>query len=344
MATTANKTDFLVYSHTLGLSTMEGRGFYYPSDTALGKDGVIYTVSRSLEGEATARGVRVTVYDVDSEFSHTFSTYGDGPGQMLWPTAILVDRQGRVFISDEQLHRITIFDASGDFLSMWGERGSAEGQLDGPSGMAFDSDENLYVVDHLNNRVQKFTSDGRFLLAFGSEGDGDGQFNLPWGAALDSDGDVYVADWRNDRVQKLSGEGAFIASYGSTGQGDGEFRRPSGVAVDGEGYIYVSDWGNERVQVLGPDGEFIATYRGEATTSKWADDFLNTNLEEAAARAQSNLEPEMDFFDPTPHEESSHIEKYFWAPTSVKLDDEGSLYVTESNRHRVQVYRRAHNA
>ena len=80
--------------------------------------------------------------------------------------------------------------------------------------------------------------------------------------------------------------------------------------------------------------------RGEATDSKWADAFLDINVEEAKARAKSDMAPDIDFFNDDPHEESSHIEKYFWAPTSVKLDDEGRLYVTESNRHRVQIYRR----
>ena len=47
------------------------------------------------------------------------------------------------------------------------------------------------------------------------------------------------------------------------------------------------------------------------------------------------------FFNDDPHEESSHIEKYFWAPTSLKLDSEGRMYVTESNRHRVQIYDKA---
>ena len=40
----------MAYSHTIGLSTMEGRGFYYPVDTVIGKDGKLYTISRSLEG------------------------------------------------------------------------------------------------------------------------------------------------------------------------------------------------------------------------------------------------------------------------------------------------------
>ena len=42
-------------------------------------------------------------------------------------------------------------------------------------------------------------------------------------------------------------------------------------------------------------------------------------------------------FDGDPHEESSHIEKYFWGPSSVILDDD-HLYVVDSTRHRVQVF------
>ena len=102
--------------------------------------------------------------------------------------------------------------------------------------------------------------------------------------------------------------------------------------------MYIADWGNERVQIFDVDGGIIQNLRGEATDSKWAKAFLETNLEEAAARMKSNLEPEIEFFNDDPHEESSHIEKYFWAPTSVKLDSTGRMYVTDSNRHRIQIY------
>ena len=335
---TDQSTRLLEYSHTIGLSTMEGRGFYYPSDTAVGDDGRLYTVSRSLDGDI--RGVRVTIYDADSEYYGTFGSYGDGDGQFIWPAAIARDSDGNTYVADEYLNRIVVFDCSGEFLRSWGSAGKAEGALDGPSGLAVDADENVYVVDHHNNRVQRFTRDGVQLSSFGSEGAGTGQFNLPWGMAIDSKGAIFVADWGNDRVQKFSADGEFLASYGSSGHGDGQFHRPAAVAVGHEGYIYVADWGNERVQALDSSGNFVLKLRGEATDSKWADDFLRINVEEAAARAQSNLEPDIEFFSDDAHEVSSHIEKYFWAPTSVKVDGGGSLYVTESNRHRVQIYKR----
>ena len=335
---TKSQTDFLEYSHTIGLSTMEGRGFYYPVDTARGKDGRLYTANRSLEGDN--RGIRITMFDLDSEYLGTFGHYGEEDGQLVWPTAVAVDSEGQVFVSDEYLHRITGFDASGGFIDRWGVHGSEPGQLDGPAGLAFDSEDNLYVSDHQNDRVQKFTRDGQYLSGFGSTGSGNGQFDLPWGLTLAPDGDVFVADWRNGRIQRFSADGEFQAAYGSSGRGDGQFHRPASVAVDGDGYVYVADWGNERVQVLDPDGGFVTKLRGQATHSRWAEDFLRINVEEAEARAKADLEPDIDFFVDDPHEESSHIEKLFWAPTSVMLDDEGRLYVTESNRHRIQIYRR----
>ena len=336
---TKASAEFLEYFMTLGMTVMEGRGFYYPVDTAIGQDSRLYVVNRSLDN--VARGVRVTMCDIDSEYYGNFGSFGNKDGQFEWPSGGAIDSRGRVYISDEQLHRISVFDHSGAFLSQWGAHGSGEGDLDTPSGIAFDDQDNLYVSDTYNHRIQKFTTDGRFLLSFGSQGQGNGELNLPWGVTLDGNNNVYVADWGNDRIQKFSPQGDCLASYGASGIADGEFQRPSSVAVDGEGYIYVADWGNERVQVLDPQGGFVMKMRGEATLSKWAANFLSVNEEEGAARARANLDPKIEYFVDVPHEESSHIEKFFWSPVSVKLDRAGTLFVTESNRHRIQVYKRS---
>jgi sugar lactone lactonase YvrE len=333
------QTDFLTYSHTVGLCTMEGRGFMFPVDTAIGAGNRLFSVSRGVPGDT--RSIRVTTYDLESQFFGTFGGFGEGDGQFIWPSAIAIDSAGNVYVSDEHKHKINVFTGEGIYTANWGDYGEGEGQLNGPSGLAFDSEDNLLVSDHRNHRVQKFNRDGQFISAFGVEGSGSGQLSLPWGVAVDSNSDIYVADWGNNRIQKFSAEGEFLRSYGSTGHEDGQLINPSGVAVDRDGYLYVSDWGNERVQVLSKDGDFVAKLRGQATVSKWAQDFLDTNVEEAEARANSNLEPDLTPFGGDPHEESSHTEKFFWGPASVKLDAEGRLYVTESNRHRIQIYQRA---
>ena len=93
-------------------------------------------------------------------------------------------------------------------------------------------------------------------------------------------------------------------------------------------------------ELLDPHSVFVMKLRGQATLSKWAEEYLRANVEEAEARARANLDPEIEYFVADPHEESSHIEKYFWSPVAVKLDGAGTLFVTESNRHRIQLYRR----
>lgn len=330
---TTTTTQLLRYDRTLGLSVMEGRGFYYPADTVIGDNGRLYVVNRSLE--SVDRGVRVTVCDLESEYYGTFGAYGEEDGQFIWLTSGAKNSKGHIYLTDEYLHRVTAFDADGNFMQVWGAPGSEEGELDGPCGIAFDADDNLYVSDTYNNRVQKFTESGAHLASLG-----EGILSMPWGITVAPNGDVYVADWDNDRIARFNPRGEFVAAYGETGRDEGQLVKPASVAVDTDGNMYIADWGNERVQAFDADGGFLHLLRGEATLSPWAVNFLSINREEGEARSRANLELDIDFFDPDdPHEVSSHIEKYFWSPMSVKLDGKGRLFVTESNRHRIQVYR-----
>lgn len=329
----------LEYNNTLGIVAMEGRGFEYPTDTVIAKDGRLYVTNRSRDtGE---RAVRVTVLDVESEFYGTFGYFGRGDGELVSPMCAAEDNTGHIFVTDDVTHKVTAFGYDGNFVSKWGVHGSEKGELNGPSGIAFDADNNVYITDTHNHRIQKFTSTGEFIMAFGSNGSGQGQFELPWGTTVSPDGEVYVADWGNDRIQKFTAGGDFIAAYGASGLGDEKLQRPSSVAVDERGYMYVADWGNERVKVLDADGGMLQNLRGEATLSKWAALYLEVNREEGEARAKSDLEPSTDLLDADdPHTQSAHVEKLFWAPMSVKLDNAGRLFVTEGNRHRIQIYER----
>ena len=328
----------LRYKQTLGLYATEGRGFNFPVDMALSGQRTLYVLNRASTGSNIIYP-RVTMVTLESKYLGEFSGSGTGDGQMMWPVSIAMDADENLFVSDEYVHKISIFSKDGQFVRRWGEKGTGDGEFHCPSGLTFDRDGNLLVVDSVNNRIQRYTKEGKFLGGWGSEGTGDGKFNLPWGITADRSGDVYVADWRNDRIQKFDSQGKHLASLGSPGRGDGEFNRPTWVAVDQRGNIYVTDWGNERVQVLGPDGSFLAKYRGEAEVSPWAQEYLRNNEEEREAREQSDLEPPIELQpDNYLRNESANIEKLFWAPISVKVDAQGSVYVVENCRHRIQVY------
>ena len=58
---------------------------------------------------------------------------------------------------------------------------------------------------------------------------------------------------------------------------------------------------------------------------------------------KADREAQLDFAQNPPafasaRDESGTIEKFFWAPTSVKLDDEGRIYIADTCRYRIQVY------
>jgi DNA-binding transcriptional regulator/RsmH inhibitor MraZ len=54
------------------------------------------------------------------------------------------------------------------------------------------------------------------------------------------------------------------------------------------------------------------------------------------------MAPDVDFpaDDDLARNQSAATEKYFWGPASARVDSQGRVYVTETCRHRVQVYRR----
>ena len=97
------------------------------------------------------------------------------------------------------------------------------------------------------------------------------------------------------------------------------------------------------MQLLNSDGGFLAKLRGESGVSRWGDDYFVSNQDELEERLKADLEPELDVQAGEAvryRDESASIEKLFWGPTSVKVDDQGTLYVVESCRHRIQVYGR----
>ena len=116
--TVEKQATVLEYDLTVGLSAMEGRGFYYPTDTAIAPNGRLYVPNRSVDG--ATRGVRVTVCDIHSEYYGTFGYFGHDPGEFVWASAITADNEGRLFISDEYTNRITVFDLEGNFQTSLG--------------------------------------------------------------------------------------------------------------------------------------------------------------------------------------------------------------------------------
>ena len=248
-----------------------------------------------------------------------------GTGNFTWPTALLVDDDENLYVSDEAKHNVTIMDKDGMVLDTWGEHGSGEGQLDRPSSMQFDSEGNIVVSDTMNHRIQRFTRDGTHLQTIDNgQGSGEGELNMPWGVALDENGDVYVADWRNDRVQKFTADGEFVMSIGSKGDEKGQFNRPASVAVDAHGDIYVADWLNDRVQMFNAEGRFIEQFIGDANLSRSGRQYILANAVTLRLREMADLEPV----------------RRLSAPCCVRVDSDFRLFICDFGQHRIQIYKK----
>lgn len=310
------------YSHSIGRNEFAGTGFRNPVDMAIGEDDIIYIANRSYENRPD--GIRISVVSMDEEYISEFGSYGEDPGQFVWPTAVALDDRGNVYLADEWLNRISIYTGDGEFVRSWGRSGSGNGELDRPAGLAINGDT-IFITDSRNHRVQKFSLDGSYIGQFGSFGSGEGELNMPWGIGLDKDGNVYVADWRNDRIQEFSADGEWRASFGQSGDAVGQFNRPNGVAVDAEGDIYVADWLNNRVQVLSPEGRFITELKGDHVLSQWGRDKLLSNPDMIRQRALALAA------NPTYEKELAH-------PCAVKVDSQGRVAILDHTRGRVQVY------
>ncbi|HEX6825552.1 MAG TPA: PQQ-binding-like beta-propeller repeat protein, partial [Nitrospiraceae bacterium] len=152
---------------------------------------------------------------------------GDGrPAEQAllnFPTAVVVDREGHLYIADTLNHRVRRVDAETGVITtvaglgrprFFGDGGLAvEAGLNEPTALAVGDEGVLYIADQSNNRVRAVdlaTGVIRTVAGTGQAGyNGDGvaatETGLagPSGLVLASDGTLFIADSFNGRVRAL---------------------------------------------------------------------------------------------------------------------------------------------
>lgn len=146
---------------------------------------------------------RVQKFADDGTYIGKWGASGSGNGQFTSATAIAVDANDKVYVTETGNNRVQKFETDGTYITKWGTSGTGNSQFSSPYGIAVDSAGSVYVADTFNNRVQKFTATGTYVGKFGSAGSGNGQFNYPTIISIDDQGIVYVAD--GNRFQIFAG-------------------------------------------------------------------------------------------------------------------------------------------
>jgi len=242
--------------------------FSFPWKSAVDEQGNIYVADRDNH-----KVRKITPDGTVSTLAGSTSGYADGVGtaaKFNQPLDVAVDKDGNVYVADNNNHRIRKIAPDGTVTTL---AGSISGYADGngaaasfanPSGIDVDADGNVYVADRLNHRIRKITPAGVVTTLAGAGGPGsvDGEpanakFNQPYGVAINASGMIAVADLSNNQV-RLIHEGKVTTIAGTvSGFVDGlgtsaRFNQPTDVAITPDGTVYVADLGNNRVRKIVP--------------------------------------------------------------------------------------------
>jgi sugar lactone lactonase YvrE len=188
-----------------------------------------------------------------------------------------------------------------------------------PAAIVADLAGSLFVADSQNHAIRKISTNGLVTTLAGQlgvPGGGDGnanqaRFDSPCGITLDKNGNLFVSDTANHTIRKITPAGIVTTVAGMAGQSGfandvgsaARFNSPLGIAVATNGVIYVVDCGNHVIRAISPGGS-VTTLCG--STENWGSE----NGSETNAR--------------------------FNGPVGLALDDQGNLFVADSNNHTIR--------
>jgi len=182
----------------------------------------------------------------------------------------------------------------------------------------------LYIADQANHRIRRVDRASGVIVTVAGNGlrgySGDGKkavsasLSGPTSVAVGPDGSLYIADQGNHAIRKVDGATTLMSTVVSRYQvanGPGKnatlvhLNAPTAVIVDGEGNLYVADTGNQRVLIMTAETGLIVTIAGTGTYGLGAD---------GVAATESDL----------------------GNPTGLALDQEGNLYIADTDNHRIR--------
>ncbi|GBD99318.1 serine/threonine-protein kinase PknD [bacterium BMS3Abin07] len=199
---------------------------------------------------------RVTIVNLDTMETHYIISAGKR--DLLFPVGIVVNREGKIFVSDSVLRKVFIYNQNRKLT------GEFQGEFLRPTGLAIDNNRNIiYVADTLAHRIYVYSSDGTRLSGIGRHGAGDGEFNFPTHLWVDNNGFLYVTDSMNFRIQIFTPDGNFYKAFGTIGDAYGNLDKPKGIATDSAGHIYVIDSIKDMVKIYNFKGQLLLFFGSE---------------------------------------------------------------------------------
>jgi trimeric autotransporter adhesin len=258
-----------------------------------------------------------TINTVAGKYSLGYGYSGDGgqasTAQMHFPTGLVFDKAGNMFISDQVNNVVREVTKSTGIISTiagnyaYGSGYSGDGgqatnaELFGPLAMAIDSTGNIYIADNVNSVIRKVDMTTGIISTVAGIGNvlnysGDGgqataaELSRPTGMALDKDGNLYIADCLNSVIRKVDHSTGIINTIvgipkkaGYNGDGgpatSAELQYPQNLTLDAKGNMYIADASNNVVRYVDASTGNISTIAGNGKPGYYGDGGQATNAE-----------------------------------------------------------------
>ncbi len=205
---------------------------------------------------------------------------GGNLDQLSYPSGVVVDSNGNLYISDTNNARVVKWLAGANEGVVILDKPLSElnykwSNTFRPWYMAMDANEDVYVIDQENHAVYKFDTSENDEASLAAGGNGRAEQDqldrvaFPIGLDVSPDGTIYIADRERHRVMKwIPGATSGVVVMGGNGAGslDNQLYYPNDVAIDLQGNIYAVDDRNHRVTKMQISPEILIK-NGETTGS-----------------------------------------------------------------------------
>jgi len=276
-------------------------------------------------------------------------SHGNELNQLLHPEDIYVDDDQTIYITDCDNHRIVEWKngaKNGQIVAGGKGKGNRSDQLNAPTDVILDKATNSIIVcDTGNKRVMQWSrqnsTSGQTIISD----------VVCYGLAMDDKGYIYISDYERHEVKRWrvgNTNGTVVAGGNGKGNGFDQLYFPTNIYVDQNHSVYISEQNNSRLTKWVKDAKVgiivaggqnqgsgltqLSSPRGvvvdQFNTIYVADSFNNRIIRWFEGATQGSI------VVPGGNgtgEESNQL----YEPIGLSFDQQGNLYVSEREKHRV---------